>query len=198
LPVSDRHPKGRILLPLYSDTYSVGLMAISDDNGRTWFASQPIVSWGGIQPSVVPKHDGTLVAYLRDNGGSGHIKVSESKDDGVNWGPVRLSVLANPGAGLDAVRLVNGHFCLVYNDLPRGRNKLAVSISDDEGATWKWTRHLEQHPDGSYHYPCVIQGKDGTIHAIYSYFQPRVFERRQGKSMKHAAFNEAWVKRGDS
>jgi predicted neuraminidase len=197
VPASDRHPKGRILLPLYSDTFSVGIMAISDDKGRTWFASEPIVSWGGIQPSVVPKRDGTLVAYLRDNGGSGHIKISESKDDGLTWGPVRLSELANPGAGIDAVRLADGHFCLVYNDLPRGRNSLAVSISDDEGATWKWTRHLEKHPDGAYHYPCVIQGKDGTIQAIYSYFAAKVLKGRDGKSMKHAAFNEAWVMQGD-
>jgi predicted neuraminidase len=111
---------------------------------------------------------------------------------------VRLSELANPGAGIDAVRLADGHFCLVYNDQPRGRNSLAVSISDDEGATWKWTRHLEKHPDGSYHYPCVIQGRDGRIQAIYSYFAAKVFQRREGKSMKHVTFDEAWVKQGDS
>ena len=91
-------------------------MAISDDKGRTWSASRPIMGAGAIQPSVIPRHDGTLVAYLRDNGGSGHIKISESTDDGQTWGPVTLSELANPGAGIDGVRLANGHFCLVYND----------------------------------------------------------------------------------
>jgi predicted neuraminidase len=198
LPASERHPHGRILLPLYSDTFSLGLMAISDDRGRTWFASRPIFAWGGIQPSVLPKQDGTLVAYLRDNGGSGHIKVSESKDDGMSWGPVTLSELANPGAGIDGARLANGHFCLVYNDLSRGRNSLAVSISEDEGRTWKQTRHLEKHEAGSYHYPCVIQGHDGTIHVIYSYFRPKERAKREAKSMKHAAFEEAWVSKGDS
>jgi hypothetical protein len=74
---------------------------------------------------------------------------------------------------------------------------LAVSISEDEGKTWKRTRHLENHPDGSYHYPCVIQGRDGTIHAIYSYFVPKALKGRQGKSMKHAAFGESWVEQGD-
>lgn len=198
LPPSDRHPHGRILLPLYSDTFSLGLMAISDDRGRTWFASKPIFAWGGIQPSVLPRQDGTLVAYLRDNGGSGHIKVSESKDDGMTWGPVTLSELANPGAGIDGVRLANGHFCLVYNDVSRGRNSLAVSISDDEGRTWKQTRHLERHEAGSYHYPCMIQGRDGTIHVIYSYFRPKERGKREAKSMKHAAFDEAWVSKGES
>ena len=67
----------------------------------------------------------------------------------------------------------------------------AVSLSDDEGKTWKWTRHLEKEETGSYHYPAVIQGRDGTIHVVYSYFVAG------GKSMKHAAFNEAWVRQGD-
>jgi predicted neuraminidase len=197
LPASERHSNGRTLLPLYTDTFSLGIMAISDDKGRTWFASQPIFGWGGIQPSVLPKSDGTLVAYMRDNGGSGHIKVSESKDEGLTWGPVTLSELPNPGAGIDGVRLANGHFCLVYNDRSRGRNSLAVSISDDEGKTWKRTRHLENHDDGAYHYPCVIQGRDGTIHTIYSYFVAKALNGRQGKSMKHAAFSESWVQQDD-
>ena len=59
--------------------------------------------------------------------------------------------------------------------------------SDDEGKTWKWKRHLEKEPSGSYHYPTVIQTHDGTIHTIYSYFV------KGGKSMKHSVFNEAWV-----
>jgi hypothetical protein len=50
---------------------------------------------------------------------------------------------------------------------------------------------LENHADGSYHYPAVIQGRDGVIHAVYSYFVSG------GKSMKHAAFNEAWIRAGD-
>ncbi len=43
-----------------------------------------------------------------------------------------------------------------------------------------------------YHYPAVIQGADGTLHFIYSYFV------KAGKSMKHVATNEAWVRQGDA
>src|SRR4051794_33310310 len=39
-------PSGRILVPLYSDGYSFGIMAISDDHGYTWTASEPIVGHG--------------------------------------------------------------------------------------------------------------------------------------------------------
>ena len=115
----------------------------------------------------------------------------------MTWGPVGVTELPNPGSGLDGVRLADGHWVLIYNDSTRGRNSLAVSLSDDEGKTWKWTRHLEKHASGSYHYPAIIQGKDGTIHAIYSYFVPRQEgQRGELKSMKHAAFNEsAWIPR---
>ena len=36
-------PSGRILLPLYTDTFSISIMAISDDRGQTWRASQPLL-----------------------------------------------------------------------------------------------------------------------------------------------------------
>ena len=182
---------GRILLPLYSDTYSAGLMAVSDDGGKTWTASQPLAGFGSIQPSVLEKTDGTLVAYMRENGPLRKVRVSESKDRGMSWEPVGVTTLPNPGSGLDAVKLANAHFLIVYNDTTRGRNSLAVSLSDDEGKTWKWTRHLEKEPAGSFHYPAVIQGKDGSIHCVYSYFVAG------GKSMKHARFNEEWVRAGD-
>jgi len=182
---------GRILLPLYSDTYSAGIMAISDDGGKTWSASQPIAGFGGIQPAVLERKDGTLVAYMRENGVFKKVRAAESKDRGETWGTVYSTELPNPGSGLDAVRLANGNWLLIYNDTVKGRNSLAVSLSDDEGKTWKWTRHLEKHADGSYHYPAIIQAKNGDIHAVYSYFV------KDGKSMKHARFNEAWVKQGD-
>lgn len=188
-------PNGRILLPLYSDTYSFSIMAISDDGGKNWYASQPIFGYGGIQPAVLRRTDGTLVAYMRENGPFDQIKISESQDEGLTWGEVYLSELPNPGSGLDGVVLASGRWLLIYNDTKTGRNSLAVSLSDDEGRTWKHTRHLEQHESGSYHYPAIIQGRDGTIHAVYSYFVNN--GGQEGKSMKHAAFNEAWIMQGD-
>jgi predicted neuraminidase len=184
-------PSGRILLPLYSDTYSVSIMAVSDDEGKTWYAGKPLAGFGSIQPSVLRRQDGVLVAYMRENGPLKRIRVAESKDEGITWGPVGATELPNPGSGLDAVRLANGNWVLVYNDTKLGRQSLAVSLSDDEGRSWKWTRHLERQTFGSYHYPAVIQGRDGTVHVVYSYFVTG------GKSMKHAAFDEAWIKEGD-
>jgi predicted neuraminidase len=181
-------PSGRILLPLYSDTYSAGIMAISDDDGKTWYASEPLAGFGSIQPSVLRRNDGTLVAYMRENGPLKKIRIAESRDDGLKWGAVGVTDLPNPGSGLDGVRLRNGHWVLVYNDTTSKRSSLAVSVSEDEGHTWKWTRHLEQESAGSYHYPAVIQARDGRIHVAYSYFV------KGGQTMKHAAFSEEWVR----
>ena len=141
---------------------------------------------------------------MRENGPRQHIRVAESKDDGLTWGPVGETSLPNPGSGIDAVRLANGHWLLVYNDSTTSRARLAVSLSDDEGQTWKWTRHLELHTAGRYHYPAVIQGGDGMIHAVYSCFiaaerdsandpAGKKTEVITAKGIKHAAFNEAWV-----
>jgi predicted neuraminidase len=186
---------GRILLPLYSDGYSYGLMGISDDNGKTWTASEPIIGWGGIQPSVVQKKDGELVAYMRDNGPPPkRVQVSYSKDNGTSWSDAKDSEIPNSGTSLEVIVLKDGRWLMVNNDLEKGRHSLLVSLSDDEGKTWKWNRHLEKHEAGQYHYPSVIQARDGSIHVTYSHFAPP-----PGKSecIKHAKFAVEWVVEGD-
>jgi hypothetical protein len=84
---------------------------------------------------------------------------------------------------------------------------LAVALSDDEGKTWKWKRHLEfdsPGPEaGAYHYPSIIQARDGSLHASYSYhlnkanLEKDADGRLKRKTIKHAHFNEEWVMAGD-
>ena len=200
---------GRIIVPLYSDGYSFSLMALSDDGGATWRASEPLVGRGNIQPTLARRRDGTLVAYMRDNGPAPkRLHVSESTDRGETWSPVRDSDVPNPGTGAEVIVLRNGHWALIYNDLERGRYSLAVSISEDEGRTWPYTRHLERDEPsedeaqlGQYHYPSIIQAADGSLHATYSYFLPPARAaakdnegRAVRKSIKYAWFNEGWIR----
>lgn len=187
-------PSGRWLLPLYTDTYSASLIAITDDQGKSWSFSDPIVGMGNIQPSLVRRDDGTIVAYMRDNGPFHVIRVSSSTDEGKTWSPVTSSELPNPGAGVDAIRLRNGHWALVYNDTTKGRHSLAVSISDDEGKSWRWTRHVErvEPGQGQFHYPSIVQTNDDAIHLSYT-CRPE----GQGSTIRHARLDEAWVLQGD-
>jgi predicted neuraminidase len=94
---------------------------------------------------------------------------------------------------VEAIALRSGNWIIVYNDLERGRHSLAVSMSADEGATWQWTRHLDQREGCQFHYPSVIQARDGSIHVTYSYFVPEGPQGKQVKSIKHVRFDEAWI-----
>ena len=195
-------PSGRIVLPLYSDGYDFSLMALSDDGGRTWTSSEPLVSEGGVQPSVARKRDGTLVAYMRDNGPPPQrALVSESRDEGVTWSRVKDSAIPNPGASLEVIALKDGTWAMIYNDTEDGRHSLAVALSDDEGATWKWKRHLERSEkgQGSFHYPSLIEASDGLLHATWSHYVPMPDGgKQQGQAIKHAAFEAGWVKAGQA
>lgn len=202
---------GRMIVPLYSDGFSFSLMAITDDWGKTWTTSTPLVGIGNIQPSIAVRKDGSLVAYMRDAGTEPRrLQVSESFDRGETWSPMADTDIPNPGSGAEVITLKNGNWLLAHNDLEEGRYSLAVALSDDEGRTWKWKRHLELDMDagdtghrGSYHYPTVIEGRDGTFHASYSYSLRRseaatdTEGRLMRKSIKHARFNGAWIMQGD-
>lgn len=198
----------RLIVPLYSDGFSFSLMAITDDWGQTWRTSNPLIGAGNIQPSIVPRRDGSLYTLMRDNGPPPmRLQQSESRDGGETWAPVTDSDLLNPGAGAEIISLRNGNWLLIGNDTERGRHSLAVQLSDDEGRTWKWKRHLESEQGDTnrphaYSYPSIFQGRDGTLHATYSYHLGSARERDAlgklaRKSIKYAHFNEAWVRQGD-
>jgi predicted neuraminidase len=195
----------RLIVPLYSDGFDFSIMALSDDWGATWSASHPLVSQGGVQPSLVRKMDGTIVALMRDNGPPPkRVLKSESKDQGLTWSPVVDTDIPNSGTGLEVIRLASGNWVLINNDTEQGRHQLSVSVSDDEGTTWKWTRHLESDAPGpeatTAAYPSIIQAKDNSIHASYTFTlkgktaQTAAGGKSQGECIKHARFNEDWIK----
>ena len=180
---------GKILLPLYSDGFNFGLIAISEDDGETWTSSLPIIGRGLNQPSLVVRKDGSIDAYLRDDGDvPGRIMLSHSNDEGYSWTFAKKSDIPNPGASIEIIELKSGNWLLIYNDIDDGRYSIAAAISDDEGKSWKWKQNLENSKGGSFSYPSVIQTKDGNIHVTYSY---RLSDEK--KSIKHVTFKEEWI-----
>lgn len=192
-------PSGRIVLPLYSDGFLCGLMAISDDQGKSWRPSLPIIGPALNQPSVVRRKDGVLVAYLREESfdlGDNHdeqlkrrIFVSESRDDGESWSLAVPTDLPNPNASVEALALRDGRWVIIYNDSEMDRHTLTLAMSDDEGRSWKWRRNLENTPGGRFHYPSIIQTRDGRINLTYTY-QPGA---ETGKSIKQVSLDPDWI-----
>jgi predicted neuraminidase len=189
----------RMIVPLYSDGFDCSLFALSDNDGRSWMFSNPVLGGAGIQPTVLVGKDGTLVAYLRDNGPPPQrMQRTESHDNGLTWSIAKDDILPNPGAGFDAVTLPSGEWMMVFNDTEEERYNLTAALSDDDGKTWKWKRSIEndtrRENATSSHYPSVIVGSDGRLYAIYSYHRDDI---KPGKTMKYCAFTVDWVKEGD-
>lgn len=181
---------GRMIVPLYSDGFSISIMAYTDDWGENWHTSTPLVGSGNIQPAIARKKSGELVAYMRDNGfPPKRLHVSSSADNGETWSSVRDSDIPNSGTLCDIVTLGNGNWVLVNNDTEEGRGRLTVMMSEDEGKTWPWVRRLADDAVTRSHYPAIIAGRDGMLHVTYSFFTGD-----NTKNIRYARFNEAWIK----
>ncbi len=186
-------PGGRILLPLYSDGFNASLMAVSDDDGVTWTASDPIIGLGPIQPTVVRRNDGTLVAFCRDSGDRpARVLTAQSADDGFSWSAAVDTDIPNPGSSLEVIRLADGRWLMVANDTEDRRNRLTVLLSDDGGATWPVRRQVEPADAGgrSFSYPSVIQTRDGLVHLTYSRTDDT------GRCIRHCVLNTEWIENG--
>jgi predicted neuraminidase len=186
----------RMMLGLYSDTFNCSMFAFTENAGETWEFSRPL-DQRGIQPSIVQKKNGNLVAYMRD---SPVVRRAESSDGGMTWTEDPIEIL-NSGSSVAVLGLKSGNWLLAVNDVPRGRNQLSLYLSQDEGKTWVRKRYLEkidvtQLPEGGKatgSYPTLIQTADGSIHITYTHENGLEFN---GKTIKHARFNEAWVLEG--
>lgn len=184
---------GDILVPIYDDLEFQSRVAISPNNGKTWELSGLIKTEksegrkiGNIQPSLIEKENGNIIALLRPRT-IRKILYSISINNGKNWTKTYATKLKNPNSGIDAVKLNNGHVVLVYNDISfYQRYKLSVALSEDEGNNWKYKKTLElSFPWKEFSYPAVIQDSHGLIHITYTY---------KREYIKHVVINEAWIK----
>ena len=131
-----------------------------------------------IQPSILKLKDGRLQVLMRTH--NAHIATSFSSDNGDTWTPVTLLEIENNQSGTDAVTLQDGRHALIYNNfetLPltkKGvRTPCSIALSPD-GTNWQHVLTLEDSPIDQYSYPAIIQGKDGTLHCVYTWRRQRV------------------------
>ena len=166
----------RVLWPIYDETEWTSLCLISDDDGETWRQSGRIERTNGIgniQPTLVERANGDIIALLRTGGQGGFVWRSDSSDGGETWSPCVLTDRPNPNSGIDAVRLTDGRVLLVYNHTADGRTPLNLALSCDECATWEPYLTLESAP-GEYSYPAILQTRDGAVHVLYTWRREKI------------------------
>lgn len=190
--------KARILSPSSKETGTASkeksgqwrsYIEMSEDDGQTWALYGPVPEEpkiGTIQPALLVHKDGRIQMLCRTHRPKdteshlARIATAFSEDGGLTWGPMRLlDDVPNNNSGIDAVTLPDGTFAMVYNpfslvpgpDKPL-RNPTCIATSID-GISWTHRLTLESSPISQYSYPSLLLGKDGTLHAIYTW-------RRQG------------------
>lgn len=148
----------------------------TEDRGKTWRKTKPINSkpWNIIQPSIIKLKNGDLQVICRSQ--NEQLMAAFSSDKGETWSdPVALYV-PNNNSGTDAVTLADGRHLLIYNHVrtkesayvDKARTPLNLAVSSD-GITWMASAILEDSSIGEYSYPSVIQGKDGSVHVVYTW-----------------------------
>ncbi|MBL8232200.1 MAG: exo-alpha-sialidase [Bryobacterales bacterium] len=187
---------GDYLLPIYhevgEDRESVGAGSTSSflryqPKTMEWVPTGRIRSRkGNIQPAPAEVSPGRLIAYCRRGGDyeattEGWMVRAESSDYGQTWSEGVDSKFQNPNAGVDFLKLRNGHLLLVYNDSMTKRTPLTVAISTDQDKSYPHRKNIADGP-GDFAYPTAIQTSDGKIHIIYT------SDRRS--VIRHAIFTE--------
>jgi predicted neuraminidase len=149
-------------------------MEWTDRATASWDKVGPLASepraFDAIQPTILTHTSDRVQILCRTR--QGVVAQAWSNDGGKTWGPLTAAALPNPNAGIDAVRLADGRFLLVYNHTASGRSPLNVAISYD-GVRWVPSFALEDQP-GEYSYPAVIQTRDGNVHVTYTSRRERI------------------------
>jgi predicted neuraminidase len=143
-------------------------------NPKAWQKTGPLnqaKDFGAIQPTILV-HSPTRLQIL-NRSRQQVITEAWSEDGGRTWSSMTATALPNPSAGIDAVRLQDKRFALVYNPTAKSRERLDIALSDD-GKMWRRGVELENSSAGEYSYPAMIQTRDGMIHVTYTWERKRI------------------------
>src|SRR5262249_50809059 len=123
-----------------------------------------------IQPTILVHPREALQILCRTQ--QGFIAESWSYDAGKTWNGLKPTALPNPNSAIDAARLQDGRFLLVYNPSATDRNVVNVAFKKD-GKHGQAALPLKTDP-GEFSSPAVIQARDGLVHITYSWNRQRI------------------------
>jgi predicted neuraminidase len=161
-------------------------MEHSSNLGERWEKTGPLndpAEIAAIQPTILLHQNADLQILCRTQ--QGFIAESWSRDWAKGWSTLTLTKLPNPNGAIDAVRLKDGRFLLVYNASASERNVLNLAVSRD-GREWVPELVLEEGT-GEFSYPAIIQARAGLVHITYSWNRQRI---------RHVVIDPARLKAG--
>ena len=153
-------------------------VAFSSDGGRTFpelsvMASNRAELRMFNETDVLRLRDGRFMAILREGTAPKWSHRSYSSDEGRTWTPYEQVNFKGECPCL--VQLRSGAILCAYRDLegntddnPDGnRPGISVSISEDDGETWRWVGQLYSGPNKDCGYPVIVRLADGRLFCTY-------------------------------
>ena len=189
--------------PQYGGDYSV--VQISSDQGKSWQEYEVPGSKRRVHMSVVESRPGHLVAFFRSRSAD-RIYRAFSEDFGRTWTEPVATVLPNNNASIQAIRLQSGAVAMIFNYCKGGddpeavvwgapRCPVVIALTYDDGETFPYMREIEpgdgffgadMKKNHTYHYPSIMQSRDGRIHVSYTHYGRACIMYHQ--------IDEAWIK----
>ncbi len=157
------------------------------------------------EPGVIGLTDGRVMMWARSNGGCAY--AAFSSDQGDTWTPFTVLCKTPMANGPATIKRVpgTGRLIMLHNDrsgVPFGdatfqwRTPLAVSVSDDEGATWQ--PHAPLVPDDSHNY-CYYSMCFFENHCLVTTYESADFKEQNGvvsrqnlRSLRTITVNNTW------
>lgn len=130
--------------------------SVSHDGGKTYercYGAEKL-STPFDESMAYEKEDGSVRMFARTR--LGELAESISCDGGKTWSEAQLSGIDAPNTRFFVSRTPSGRVLLIHNDDREDRKNMTLSLSEDDGKTWKYhlcidTRNHISYPDADFY-----------------------------------------------
>jgi len=181
---------GEVLLPAYHETIKKfpQLLRVGRE-GKVLTRGGPAVRGDLFQPWMLESLESGWELFLRRGEGK-EAKVYHSHTEGPAWSdPIAIPV-ANPNAGISALRLADGSLILAANPDPDSRDNLVLLRAAEPSGPWvkvftvDTSGREEDERDLKrieYSYPWLMTDREGTVHLFYTWNRREIRHWRIGQ-----------------